>query len=148
MIRRTFLIPKAVGQPSFVSVSPGGLTATFLIGGNSFLRQRKRMPRSPTPSGLKAKFRSESSGTAFFCFGLAWGINRHILDRREFLPATEKAYAALADAVGPEGKVQWGQLVDSKPNPAQRESTHEYVTGAFLLAASEVYKLSPNENRK
>jgi rhamnogalacturonyl hydrolase YesR len=31
----------------------------------------------------------ESSGTAFFCFGLAWGINHHILDRGEFLPATE-----------------------------------------------------------
>jgi len=85
----------------------------------------------------------ESSGTAFFCFGLAWGINHHILDRREFLSATEKAYAALANIVSPEGKVQWGQLVDSKPNPVLRESTHEYVTGAFLLAASEVYKLSP-----
>ena len=49
----------------------------------------------------------------------------------------------LANIVSPEGKVQWGQLVDSKPNPVLRESTHEYVTGAFLLAASEVYKLSP-----
>jgi rhamnogalacturonyl hydrolase YesR len=90
----------------------------------------------------------ESSGTAFFCFGLAWGINHHILDRGEFLPATEKAYAALANAVSPEGKVLWGQLVDSKPNPALRESTHEYVTGAFMLAASEVYKLSPDANRQ
>jgi rhamnogalacturonyl hydrolase YesR len=84
----------------------------------------------------------ESSGTAFFCFGLAWGMNHHILDRRTYLPATKNAYAALAAAVSPEGKVQWGQQVDARPNPAQRASTHEYVTGAFLLASGEVYKLS------
>jgi rhamnogalacturonyl hydrolase YesR len=84
----------------------------------------------------------ESSGTAFFCFGLAWGMNHHILPRQTYLPATKRAYAALAAAVGPEGKVQWGQQVDARPNPAQRASTHEYVTGAFLLASGEVYKLS------
>ena len=28
----------------------------------------------------------ESSGTGFFCFGLAWGINHHILDRRPIFP--------------------------------------------------------------
>ena len=84
----------------------------------------------------------ESSGTGFFCFGLAWGFNHHILDRRTYLPATRRAYAALAAAVSPEGKVQWGQQVDARPNPAQQASTHEYVTGAFLLASGEVYKLS------
>lgn len=84
----------------------------------------------------------ESSGTGFFCFGLAWGINHHILDRKTYLPAVKKAYAALSSAVGPDGKVQWGQQVDARPNPAQQSSTHEYVTGAFLLASGEVYKLS------
>lgn len=90
----------------------------------------------------------ESSGTGFFCFGLAWGINHHLLGRREFLPATQKAYDALAAAVSPEGKVQWGQQVDARPNPAARESTHEYVTGTFLLASGEVYKLSPKSVHK
>jgi len=89
----------------------------------------------------------ESSGTAFFTFGLAWGINHHILDRNTYLPATKKAYAALAAAISPEGKVQWGQQVDARPNAASRESTHEYVTGAFLLASGEVYKMSPKSPR-
>ena len=84
----------------------------------------------------------ESSGTGFFCFGLAWGVNHHLLDRRTYLPAVEKAYAALASAVSPEGKVQWGQQVDARPNPAPQSSTHEYVTGAFLLASGEVYRLA------
>ncbi len=84
----------------------------------------------------------ESSGTGFFCFGLAWGINHHILDSKTYLPATKRAYAALAGAVGPDGRVGWGQQVDAKPNPAGQQSTHEYVTGTFLLASGEVYKLS------
>jgi unsaturated rhamnogalacturonyl hydrolase len=84
----------------------------------------------------------ESSGTAFFCFGYAWGIRHHLLDRRRFLPVVEKSYAALASALSPEGMVEWGQQVDAQPHPTARTSTHEYVTGAFLLASGEVYRLS------
>ncbi|HEX4757651.1 MAG TPA: hypothetical protein VH308_06700 [Terracidiphilus sp.] len=61
---------------------------------------------------------------------------------KTYLPATIKAYAALAGAVSPEGKVQWGQQMDARPNPAARESTHEYVTGTFLLASGEACRLS------
>jgi rhamnogalacturonyl hydrolase YesR len=84
----------------------------------------------------------ESSGSGFFCFGLAWGINHGILSRREYLPAVEKAWAGLTRNLSPEGKVLWGQVVDSEPNAVARESTHEFVTGAFMLAGSEVYKLA------
>lgn len=84
----------------------------------------------------------ETSGTGFFCFGYAWGIRHHLLDRRSYLPVVEKSYAALAGAVSPEGMVQWGQQVDGQPHAAARTSTHEYVTGAFLLASGEVYRLS------
>ncbi|HEX4031864.1 MAG TPA: glycoside hydrolase family 88 protein [Terracidiphilus sp.] len=84
----------------------------------------------------------ESSGTAFFCFGYAWGIRHHLLDRRKYLPVAEKAYAALAGAVSPEGMVQWGQQVDAQPHATPRSSSHEYVTGAFLLASGEMYRLS------
>jgi unsaturated rhamnogalacturonyl hydrolase len=84
----------------------------------------------------------ESSGTAFFCFGYAWGIRHRLLDRRRYLPIVQKSYAALAAAVSPEGIVEWGQQVDAQPHPTQRSSTHEYVTGAFLLASGEVYRLA------
>jgi unsaturated rhamnogalacturonyl hydrolase len=89
----------------------------------------------------------ESSGTGFFCFGLAWGINHHILDRRIYLPATKRAFFALQGAVSPDGKVEWGQLVDFQPNATQQMNTHEYVTGAFLLAAGEIYMLNPAATR-
>ncbi|MCL4402825.1 MAG: glycoside hydrolase family 88 protein, partial [Acidobacteria bacterium] len=60
----------------------------------------------------------------------------------EYLARWRKAWAGLSRSVAPDGKVQWGQQVDSQPHAAARESTHEYVTGTFLLAASEVYSLA------
>jgi unsaturated rhamnogalacturonyl hydrolase len=85
----------------------------------------------------------ETSGSGFFCFGLAWGINNGVLDRQQYLPAVKKAWHGLTQSLSPEGKVLWGQLVDDQPHTTARDSTHEYVTGTFLLAGSEVYKLAP-----
>jgi unsaturated rhamnogalacturonyl hydrolase len=84
----------------------------------------------------------ETSGTGFFCFGLAWGIRNGILDRPAYLPAVLRAWSGLCRNVSSEGKVLWGQQVDGQPNPVKQESTHEYVTGTFLLAGSEAYRLS------
>lgn len=83
----------------------------------------------------------ESSGTAFFCYGLAWGVRNGLLDRAEYLPVIEKSWRGLAGCVSAEGKVQWGQLVGLAPVPVKQEDTHEYVTGTFLLAGSEMLKL-------
>jgi rhamnogalacturonyl hydrolase YesR len=84
----------------------------------------------------------ETSGTGFFCFGLAWGINHGVLNRKEYLPAVEKAWAGLTQNLSPEGKVLWGQQVDDAPHLVARESTHEYVTGTLLLSGSEIYNLA------
>lgn len=83
----------------------------------------------------------ESSGTGFFIYGLAWGINNGILSKDEYLPVVKKSWAGLVSVVSDEGKVQWGQLVGASPYVILQEDSHEYVTGMFLLAASEMYKL-------
>jgi rhamnogalacturonyl hydrolase YesR len=82
----------------------------------------------------------ESSGSGFFCYGLAWGVNHGVLERNEFREPAIKAFRGLLQSVSPEGRVQWGQPVGDRPREASRDSTREYVTGTFLLAASEVYK--------
>jgi unsaturated rhamnogalacturonyl hydrolase len=87
----------------------------------------------------------ETSGTGFFCYGLAWGINHGILESAVYLPAVKRAWAGLCRNVTPEGKVLRGQQVDFEPNNVKQESTHEYVTGTFLLAGSQVYTLSVKE---
>ena len=84
----------------------------------------------------------ESSGTGFFVYGLAWGINNGILSREDFLPVTEKAWGALVSTVNNEGKVEWGQLEAGGPFKVIQEDSHEFVSGTFLLAASEMYKLA------
>lgn len=91
----------------------------------------------PKDFGMK-----ESSCTGFFTYGFAWGINNGILSKDEFLPVVKNSWAGLVSVVSDEGKVQWGQLVGASPYKILQEDSHEYVTGMFLLAASEMYKLN------
>ena len=83
----------------------------------------------------------ETSGSAFFCYAMAWGVNNGVLPRAEFLPVVMKAWEGLVRHVQPDGKMGFVQPVGHKPRPASREMTHEYAMGAFLLAASEMVKL-------
>ncbi len=87
----------------------------------------------------------ETSGTSFFIYGLAYGVNNGILDREEFLPVIKKAWKSVTDEVSKEGKVQWGQVVGDRPVNLSKDDSHEYVSGTFLLAASEMYKLNLNK---
>ena len=82
----------------------------------------------------------ESSGSSFFCFGLAAGINRGWLDRETYHPHMTRAWEGLLDILSPAGKVQWSQDVAAAPGTVEQEGTRSYTQGAFLLAASEVYK--------
>ena len=83
----------------------------------------------------------ETSGTSFFIYGLTYGINNGILDRAEYLPVVKKAWKFVCDAVSEEGKIQWGQIVGDRPVVVKKEDSHEFISGIFLLAASEMYKL-------
>jgi rhamnogalacturonyl hydrolase YesR len=83
----------------------------------------------------------ETSGTAFFTYALTMGINEGWLPSDAFLPVVKKAWQALCDSVSEGGKVQWGQPVGYSPYKISKEDSHEYVTGMFLLAGSEMYKM-------
>ncbi len=83
----------------------------------------------------------EVSGSGFYTFALAWGINNGILDRSEFLPVVTKAWKGLTEAQQASGKVGWVQNIGADPQPASADSWQNFGTGAFLLAGSEVLKL-------
>ena len=93
----------------------------------------------------------ETSATGLYCYGLAWGINNGLLDRATTLPAVEKAWAALAACVNPDGKLTHVQPVGADPRNFKPESTEAYGVGAFLLAGTEIYRLmqstSPTKNK-
>jgi Predicted unsaturated glucuronyl hydrolase involved in regulation of bacterial surface properties, and related proteins len=83
----------------------------------------------------------ETSGSAFFCFALAWGVNNGYLDRDEYLPVIRKAWSGLNDNVTEEGMLEWVQPIGASPDKVVKSNFQEYGSGAYLLAASEIYKL-------
>ncbi len=83
----------------------------------------------------------ETSGTAFFTYGLAWGINNGLLDEATYRPVVEKAWKALVDAVHPGGKLGWVQRVAAAPGSTGYDETEVYAVGGFLLAASQVHQM-------
>ncbi len=83
----------------------------------------------------------ETSGSSFFCYALAWGINNGILDKKEYLPVVKKAWEGLNSYVTPEGRLQWVQPIGASPDKVTVDNFQEYGSGAFLLAASEIVKL-------
>jgi hypothetical protein len=86
----------------------------------------------------------ESSGTGFFTYGIAWGINNGILNRERFLPVARKGWTALVSVVNEEGKVGWSQPAGGGPGKVAEADTSKFGAGIFLLAASEVFLLTPS----
>jgi rhamnogalacturonyl hydrolase YesR len=89
----------------------------------------------------------ETSSSSFFAFGIAAGINRGWLDRKTYLPIAKKTWNSLAGCLSPEGKVQWSQRVSDRPGVTVMEDSRSYTQGAFLLAASEMFKLANSEKK-
>lgn len=82
----------------------------------------------------------ETSGTSFFAFGLAWGMNQGILDRATYEPVLWKAWSALEKSVTKNGMLGYVQPVGAAPGESFKDFTELYGTGAFLAAGSEVYQ--------
>lgn len=84
----------------------------------------------------------EASGSGFYCYALAWGINQGILDKEIYLPVVRKAWIGLNSLIQPDGRVGWVQPIGADPRKNfGPESWEVYGTGAFLLAGSEVIQL-------
>jgi rhamnogalacturonyl hydrolase YesR len=85
----------------------------------------------------------ETSGTSFFVFALAAGINEGILDRAKYEPVVRRGWLGLNNCVLADGTLGYVQPIGGDPRPASPTSTHEYAVGAFLLAAKEVSEMGP-----
>ena len=64
------------------------------------------------PASYPAK---ETSGSGFFTYALAWGVNQGLLDRAKFEPAVRKAWTALVGCVDADGKLTHVQPVGADP---------------------------------
>ena len=90
---------------------------------------------------------TETSGTALFLYGIAWGIRHGYLKAEVYRPVADLAWQALTTVVHPDGFLGWMQGTGKQPSDAQPLSYdripdfEDYGTGCFLLGATEYYKL-------
>ena len=84
----------------------------------------------------------EVSGSAFFVYALAWGINHHLLDRSSYLPVVTKGWGGLLQHVYADGRLGSIQPIGAAPGAYSPTSSYVYGVGAFLLAGSQVIELS------
>jgi len=90
----------------------------------------------------------ETSGTALFAYGMAWGVNKGILDKKVYLPIITNAWNAISkDAVQKSGFIGYMQGTGKEPKDGQpvtytsMPDFEDYGLGCYLLAGTEVYKL-------
>ena len=91
---------------------------------------------------------TETSGTALFLYGMAWGIRNGLLKAKDYREACDQAWAAMVKtSVHSDGFLGWMQGTGKDPSDGQPLSYtrvpdfEDYGTGCFLLGATEYYKL-------
>ena len=86
----------------------------------------------------------ETSGTAFFTYGMLWGVNNGYLDKATYAPVIEKAWKYLSEtALQSDGSIGFVQPIGEKPDPTKTVDAHSqapFGTGAWLLAACEMVR--------
>ncbi len=89
----------------------------------------------------------ETSGTAFFTYGLFWGINNGLLDEETFLEPTLRAWGYLENvALHSNGKVGYVQPIGSNATQATPyDTTQDFGVGAYLLACCEAARYAQNQ---
>ncbi len=85
----------------------------------------------------------ETSGTAFFTYGFAWGINSGLLPKEEYLETAVRAWNYLEHiALQPDGMVGYVQYIGSQATKAMGPRDNQnFGVGAYLLAAAEMSRL-------
>jgi unsaturated rhamnogalacturonyl hydrolase len=84
----------------------------------------------------------EISGSAFFTYSLAWGINHGELNRAKFEPVVKRAWAGMLTHIYADGRLGSIQPIDGQPGKFKPSASYVYGVGGFLLAASEVDALA------
>jgi len=86
----------------------------------------------------------DSSGTAFFCYAMAWGVREGHLDKQTYLPVIAKAWRGLLNCIKPDGRLGFAKGVSSGPGKGagNPDSSAPYSDGLFLLSGEQVLKLA------
>jgi rhamnogalacturonyl hydrolase YesR len=83
----------------------------------------------------------ETSGSSFFVYGLAWGVNNGILKESKYRQAVYKGWVAVSSHITGDGMLGYVQPIGAQPGQAWPDKTETYGSGAFLAASAQVYRL-------
>ncbi len=83
---------------------------------------------------------SETSGSVFYTYALAWGINNGLIDAK-YKPNVIKAWTALTGRINDQGRLGYVQKVAANPFPFFDYQWHVYATGTYFMAGKEMIKL-------
>jgi rhamnogalacturonyl hydrolase YesR len=84
----------------------------------------------------------EVSGSAFYVYAMAWGMNHGVLDRATYLPVVKKGWAGLVSHIYADGRLGSIQPIGAAPDAFKPQSSYVYGVGAFLMAGSELQHLA------
>jgi len=87
----------------------------------------------------------EISGSAFFTYAIAYGINEHILDRSKYLPVIQRSWSGMLGHIYADGRLGSIQPIDGQPGMFKPSASYVYGVGGFLLAGSELERLARNK---
>ncbi|WP_213806288.1 glycoside hydrolase family 88 protein [Granulicella sp. dw_53] len=90
----------------------------------------------------------EDSGSAFFVYAMAWGINHHVLDEAKYGPIVAKAWKGLISHIYQDGRLGAIQPVGAAPGAFIASSSYVFGTGAFMMAGSELDIMSRRHIKK
>jgi len=103
---------------------------------------------APSNTGHEDSLGPETSGTALFIAGMAYGIHAGIIDKDTYLPCVIKGWNAMCkEAVREDGFLGFVQGAGACPEDGQpvqfnkAADFEDFGIGCFLLAAAEVYQL-------
>ena len=84
----------------------------------------------------------ETSGSAFYIYGMAKGIKEGWLPKEYFISTVLKGWTGLMSCVTPYGKLGYSQIVAGSPHEVRPHDNVDYAAGAFILAGTEILKIN------
>jgi len=83
----------------------------------------------------------ETSGSGFYTYALAWGVNQGLLDRAKFEPAVRKAWTALVGAWSLTADSRTSSRWEATRNDLRTIPPHPTASAHFCSRVSEVYRM-------
>jgi unsaturated rhamnogalacturonyl hydrolase len=84
----------------------------------------------------------EISGSSFFTYAIAYGINERILNRKQFEPVVKRSWKGILSHIYADGRLGSIQPIDGQPGSFKPSASYVYGVGGFLLAGSEMDRLA------